>query len=634
MIEKERVCGLLLAAGLSRRMGAVKMNLPLADGHTVLEHATEAMLGAGIEHIVVVLGGHEQEIRANYRYADRVRLTVNPDYEQGMFTSVRAGLRAILELGDFDAFLLHPGDVPQIAPQTVDLLCREFEPGIADIVLPEHGGRGGHPALYSLAYARKILHEDYPEGMRSLLREERDRVRRVKVEEQAVLADLDTPEDYRKMLIEQQTLRHTRSVCPVCLRSLPARITRRQGAVYLEKECPVHGGFAVPVWRDLVDLDEWRGPLPEPAPGENENCPHGCGICGEHRSGTCCLLLEVTRRCNLRCRFCFAAGEEPEPTLYGLKRTVDDVIEKAGYPLLQLSGGEPTLRDDLPQLIAYARQRGLKYIQLNSNGLRLSEDEGYVKRLAESGLSFVFMQFDGVDNGVYMKLRQAPLLKQKLRAVELCDKYNIGVTLVPTVVRGVNDRQIGDIIRLAASLSPAVRGVHFQPVSYFGRYPEEPEDADRYTLDELLAALSEQAGIAPENILPSRCDHPLCGCHGSFVVLPDRSLLPLSRREPRSASCQTTAEQNREYVGRHWQRQEKPCCCGEPEEEADMESLDGFARRARSHAFTVTAMAFQDAMNLDMERLRRCSLHVYDQGKIKPFCSRYLTATEEKHGLR
>lgn len=628
MIEKERVCGLLLAGGLSRRMGTVKMNLPLADGHTVLEHATESLWAAGVEHIVLVLGGHEQAIRDNYRYADRVHITVNPDYEQGMFTSIRAGLRAILDLGDFDAFLLHTGDVPEIPEGTVDLLCEAFEPGRADIVLPDYGGRGGHPALYSMTYAHWILFEDYPEGMRSLLQEEKERVRRVRTEDKGVLIDLDTPEDYKRIMSEQQTIRHTRSVCPVCLQPLPARLVRREVAVYMEKECPEHGSFSVPVWRDLVDMEKWRGPLPELQPGENEDCPKNCGNCDEHRSGTCCLLLEVTRRCNLDCRFCFADGDQPELTLDELKRTVDHIIEKAGKPLLQLSGGEPTLRDDLPELIVYAREQGLKYIQLNSNGLRLAQDEEYVKRLAEAGLSFVFMQFDGVTNQVYMKLRQAPLLKQKLRAIELCDKYNIGVTLVPTVVRGVNDDQIGDIIRLAAEHSPAVRGVHFQPVSYFGRYPEQPADEARYTLDELLVAIYEQAGIAKENILPSRCDHPMCGCHGSFVVLPDRSLLPLSRRDPETEACQTTAEQNREYVGRHWQRQEKPCCCREPEEDVDMDSLDGFARRARSHAFTITAMAFQDAMNLDIERLRRCSLHVFEQGRIMPFCSRYLTPAE------
>ncbi|MBR5429679.1 MAG: NTP transferase domain-containing protein [Firmicutes bacterium] len=627
MIERQKICGLLLAAGMSRRMGAVKMNLPLADGHTVLEHATEALWRAGIDRVVVVLGGHEQAIREHYRYGGRVKLVVNPDYEQGMFTSIRAGLRAILELGDFEAFLLHTGDVPEIPPGTVDRLRAAFRPGQADIVLPDYGGRGGHPALYSMSYAHWILFEDYPEGMRSLLQEEQDRICRVKVDDQGVLVDLDTPADYRKFMRDQQTIRRTRSVCPVCLQPLPARLVRRDGAVYLEKECPDHGSFAVPVWRDLVELEQWRGPLPQLQPGENEHCPRDCGICGQHRSGTCCLLLEVTRRCNLSCRFCFADGERPEPTLDELKQAVDDIMARTGQPLLQLSGGEPTLRDDLPRLIAYAKDKGLRYVQINSNGLRLAVDEDYVRQLAEAGLSFVFMQFDGVDDQVYRQLRGRPLLAEKLRAIELCDKYNVGVTLVPTIVRGVNDRQVGDIIRLAVAHAPAVRGVHFQPVSYFGRYPDQPAADERYTLDELLLALSEQAGIAPENILPSRCDHPLCGCHAAFIVLPGGRLLPLSRRDPATEACATTAEQNREFVGRHWLRREKPADAG-TEEKVDIDSLDGFARRARSHSFTVTAMAFQDAMNLDAERLRRCSLHVYEGGRIMPFCSRYLTPVE------
>ncbi|MDO4581923.1 MAG: radical SAM protein [Bacillota bacterium] len=421
--------------------------------------------------------------------------------------------------------------------------------------------------------------------------------------------------------------RHTRSVCPVCLTQVEAVLKREGGLIYMEKTCAEHGTFRTVVWRELADIEQWRGCLPELGAAENLGCPDNCGICPEHQQGSCCVLLEVTRRCDLHCRFCFADGTTPEPSLDELKAAVDDILAKAGQPLLQLSGGEPALRDDLPQLVAYAKQRGYKYVQLNSNGLRLAADEAYVRALAEAGLSFVFMQFDGVDNGVYEYLRHAPLLKQKLRAIELCDKYNIGVTLVPTVVRGVNDQQIGEIIRLAVSRSPAVRGVHFQPVSYFGRYPEQPADDQRYTLDELLLAISEQAGVAAEHILPSRCDHPLCGCHASFVVLPDGSLLPLSRRSDAQQSP-STAEQNREYVGRHWQRKEpEGCCCGPQaaQQELDVASLEGFAQRASSHGFTITAMAFQDAMNLDIERLRRCSLHVYHNGRLIPFCCRYLT---------
>lgn len=631
MIDKHKICGLLLAAGLSTRMGAVKMNLPLADGHTVLEHATESMLAAGLGHVVLVLGGHEQEIRANYRYAGQVTITVNPDYEQGMFTSIRAGLRAIARLGDFEAFLLQPGDIPETPPGVADQLARAFEPEGCNIVLPQYREHSGHPALYAMAYAPEILGEDLPQGMRTLLARHERRVRRVPVDHGGVLNDLDTPQDYQRLLQAQTAplLRPTRSVCPVCLQPLPAQLRRRQGVVYMEKTCPEHGSFAVPVWRDKLDMEQWRGPLPQLAAGENERCPQDCGICPQHQQGSCCVLLEVTRRCDLNCRFCFAQGDLPEPSLEELKQAVDKIIQLAGQPpLLQLSGGEPSLRDDLPDLVAYAKAQGCKYVQLNSNGLRLAQDEDYARRLAQAGLSFVFLQFDGVDNQVYKQLRRAPLLKQKLRAIEVCDKYNLGVTLVPTVVRGVNEGQLGEIIRLGASLSPAVRGVHFQPVSYFGRYPENPSDDQRYTLDELVRDICYQAAIPEENLLPSRCDHPLCGCHASFVALPDHSLLPLSRRQPQAQLPPTCAEQNREYVGRHWQRQEKTACCCGPEadlSQVDMSSLEGFAQRARSHGFTITAMAFQDAMNLDVERLRRCSLHVYDQGKLLPFCSRYLT---------
>ncbi len=94
------------------------------------------------------------------------------------------------------------------------------------------------------------------------------------------------------------------------------------------------------------------------------------------------------------------------------------------------------MRDDLPEIVAYAKQVGCKYVQLNSNGLRLAEDEAFVKRLADAGLSFVFMQFDGVDDAVYEKLRRRLMLEVKKRAIEQCGRYGIGVTLVPVIVPG------------------------------------------------------------------------------------------------------------------------------------------------------------------------------------------------------
>lgn len=422
-----------------------------------------------------------------------------------------------------------------------------------------------------------------------------------------------------------ETKRKTRSVCPICLKNIPAALVERNGIIYMEKSCPDHGDFSVAVWRGMSDFDAWRGDIPALRRGEGEECPSECGHCKGHPQGSCCVLLEVTRRCNLNCRFCFADGSMEEPSLSELKKAVRYILSK-GKPLIQLSGGEPTLRDDLPELIRYIKENGGKFVQLNSNGLRLAEDREYVKRLADAGLSFVFMQFDGVDDGVYATLRGTPLLDIKKRAIEVCGEYGLGVTLVPTVVRGVNDTQIGDIIRFGAQLTPTVRGVHFQPVSYFGRYPDTPGDDSRYTLDELINAIETQADIKEGNISPSRCDHPACGLHSSFIALKGGKLTPLTVRD--RAPKRTTAEQNRNYVGSRWQRDlkaEKSCCCCN--EESDM---DKFIRMTKLHSFTVTAMAFQDAMNLDIERLRSCSLHVYENGTLKPFCAKYLTEFKER----
>lgn len=466
-----------------------------------------------------------------------------------------------------------------------------------------------------------------------------------------------------------ELLRTTKSVCPVCLKQIPARKVRRDGQIYLEKECPAHGFFSTVVWRDREDFSAWTGNIPEMGPEENPHCPTGCGLCPDHKRDTCCVLMEITDRCNLHCRYCFADNHYREdPPLDMVKSWLKD-LTVPGKTLVQLSGGEPTVREDLPEIIAFAKEAGCKYVQLNTNGLRLAEEPGYAKRLKEAGLSFVFLQFDGTGDRVWQKLRGRPLAEIKEQCIRNCGEACLGVTLVPTLVPGVNISEIGDIIRFAIKHSPAVRGVHFQPVSFLGHMPNVPEDADRFTLDELLYELERQAGkwIRPENLAPSACDHPLCGFHGDFVVMKDGTLMPLTHRGEAASHGEcccgvnnvNPADKNREFVGRRWERRGEPeqeccgeedfleengccgmqtdinedCCCGTEASASETcccgssssISMEEFLSRVKSHGFTVTAMAFQDAGNLDVERLRQCSLHVYKDGRHVPFCAYYLT---------
>ncbi len=453
----------------------------------------------------------------------------------------------------------------------------------------------------------------------------------------------------------------TYSVCPICLERIPAQLLFQNGCWYMEKLCEQHGKYRTVVWRGTApSLTGWGNYHPPKEIEEDlPHCPNDCGLCDKHLQNTCCVLVEVTDRCNLRCPICFAQSGEELPGVecekdgYKPEKSVDALFEdfnflvKNGCKFIQLSGGEPTVRDDLPEIVSAAKRAGATSVQLNSNGLRLGKEPEFTKRLAEAGLDFVFMQFDGLDDEIYRALRGRPLLEAKLEAIKVCGENGIGVTLVPTVVPKVNDHQIGTILNFGMRNSPVVRGVHFQPISYFGRYPEPPKDENRITLPEIVAAIEQQTEglIQQTDLAPSSCDHPRCGFHGDFVIMPDRliSLTPKGSAATSSdCCCKTTSERsldhkseeealrNRNFVARRWKRnlslESEAANDTGPADPDNMMDFDAFLARVASNGFTITGMAFQDAYNLDMERLRRCSLHVYDEGRIVPFCAKYLTS--------
>ena len=351
-----------------------------------------------------------------------------------------------------------------------------------------------------------------------------------------------------------------------------------------------------------------------------------------------CVLFEVTQRCDLHCPVCFAdAGEPsgPDPDLAEIEGWYRRLLDAGGPFNIQLSGGEPCLRDDLPDIIALGRSLGFSFFQVNTNGLRLSRDADYLKRLKEAGLSTVFLQFDGTCDGIHEKLRGRRLLAQKQAAIERCAEQQIGVVLVPTLVPGVNTDDIGGIIEFAMRHSPTVRGVHFQPISYFGRYPQPPHDAARITIPEIIRAIEAQTGgaIKRESFSPPGCENALCSFHGNFVLMPDSQLIPLTKHTPeKTCCCQPTpakegAEKARRFVARNWSAPALDNLIElRPLSRPSLGEWDVFLARAQTHTFCISGMAFQDAWNLDLERLRDCCIHTASpDGRLVPFCAYNLT---------
>ena len=432
----------------------------------------------------------------------------------------------------------------------------------------------------------------------------------------------------------------TESVCPVCLKKIPAEKVKVGNDVYMQKTCGEHGSFKTIIWRGEPDFTSWyqvkKAEHPDVCLTQvDKGCPFDCGLCPEHRRRSCCVLLEVTQRCNLQCPVCFAdAGTEgqQDPSLADLQVQLQTLWESAGNCNIQLSGGEPTLREDLPEIIAAARAIGYTFFQLNTNGLRLSEDLNYVKALKEAGLSTVFLQFDGTRDEIYQRIRGCSLFQAKTRAIENCARHNIGVVLVPTLIPGINADSVGEIIRYALQGLPAIRGVHFQPVSYFGRYPVPPADRDRITLPEVMAAIEAQTGglMKIGDFAPSGCENNLCSFHGDFLLNSDGSVTPLSEKQDtccngREKTAEDTVLKSQDFLRKRWAMREdtKKCC---DHSGSEYQEWDKLLDQLKNQRISISCMAFQDAENLDLERLKDCYVHVVSKGRIIPFCAYNLSS--------
>ena len=165
---------------------------------------------------------------------------------------------------------------------------------------------------------------------------------------------------------DEKVLSHTESICPECLARIAARRVSVGDQVVLKKECPEHGPFQTVIWRGEPDYGSWDRPKIPSRPQfslteMSRGCPWDCGLCPGHRQQTCCTLIEVTQRCDLTCNVCFAdagPGSGSDPSFNDIREMYESLLAAGGPFNVQLSGGEPTLRDDLPEIISLGLSMG------------------------------------------------------------------------------------------------------------------------------------------------------------------------------------------------------------------------------------------------------------------------------------
>jgi uncharacterized radical SAM superfamily Fe-S cluster-containing enzyme len=476
--------------------------------------------------------------------------------------------------------------------------------------------------------------------------------------------------------------RKTHSLCPECLNVISANLFEEDGKVIMEKKCFEHGHFRdilstnAPLFKKIEkwSLLEGEG-IENPMESRGEFCPKNCGLCNNHHSTPSLTNVDLTNRCNLRCPFCFAnanvADYVYEPSLEEIKNMLDVAIsvKPKRQQAVQFSGGEPTLSPHFVEACRYAKKLGFARIQAATNGITLAKDWEFAQKAREAGLDTLYLQFDGTDKEIYKRTRNSDLWEIKQKVVEVARKLDIAIILVPTIVKTVNDDQVGKILQFAVDNVDVIPGISYQPVCFTGRIDCQQRLRQRFTLSDLAQAVEDQTGYAKtmRDWYPLTMLNPItrlmdafvkengvknmfCSCHTNcgigtflFVNRKTKEIIALSEvfdMEKANLDVLKIAEKMEKKPSRIMallsminmlRRNFKPS----PEHKLTrlgfikvVDSLTGgqlgFAKKARYQWRMIycAGMHFQDAYNYDVERVKRCVIHYSaPDGRMYPFCT-------------
>jgi uncharacterized radical SAM superfamily Fe-S cluster-containing enzyme len=439
----------------------------------------------------------------------------------------------------------------------------------------------------------------------------------------------------------------TKSLCPECKALVPAEVTEVEGRVVMVKHCPVHGDRRALTCSD-ADWYRWSrrflrpGRIPQFHATESEaGCPYDCGFCPEHEQHACVTLFEITQACNLECPACFAASPHgAHSELAEIDAMLDAVTRAEGgtADVVMLSGGEPTIHPEFVEVMRRVSQSGrVRHTVVNTNGIRFAKDPRLCATAAEFHVK-VYLQFDGFESGSIGLLRGKDLVDTKLRALDALGKAGVHVVLVATIAKGVNDHEIGAIVKLGLD-HPAVRAVSFQPQFGEGRWvPFDP--MDRTTTTDVIDAVAQQTDgvFRASDFVPIPCCDPMCTA-ATYAWVEDSEVTPLPRivdvehyldyienaalpslnatlkadfTEMRSTLEKLYSKSN--PAGSEGQMTAFECACG-PIMEVD-------ARDMTQHLFSITIESFMDRWNFDVARAKRCCIQeAMPDGRIIPFCT-------------
>ena len=498
----------------------------------------------------------------------------------------------------------------------------------------------------------------------------------------------DYTDERKKALIallpqgDVKVLKFNQSLCPGCVdeekwdtMKIDCVVYVKDNKVWMTKQCSMHGAVTEVYWSDYdmyKKAEKFQDPgikILNPNIDKSEfeiNCPTDCGLCVAHESHTGLGNVVLTNRCDLTCWYCFFYAKEGEPiyepTLdqikFMLKRMRDE--KPVGANAVQLTGGEPTLREDLVDIIKAGKEIGYDHIQLNTNGINLSQSLELCQNIKNAGSHVLYMSFDGMTPETNPKNYW-----EAQGAIENCRKAGLGIVLVPTVIGGINDHELGDIIRFGFGNIDTIRSVNFQPVSLVGRMPDKLRRKQRITIPGAIKKIEEQTDgqVGREHWFPVPCAkqvtdfveamkeepkyrlsiHFACGMAtyvfkdgDRMVALPEffdiegffdylgELTRELNSSKHKSIRKPWVVMKLMRNIGKYVNEEKKP------KDLKFVRMLTGAVSGTNYHGLAdfhknslfVGMMHFQDPYNWDIDRIHKCDIHyATPDGRVLPFCT-------------
>lgn len=309
-------------------------------------------------------------------------------------------------------------------------------------------------------------------------------------------------------------LESTMSICSECLKKVEAKIIRKKEGIFVRKNCPEH-------W--IVDELMEENPnyffkkqlyykpanTSEIQTEYKKWCPRDCWLCPNHEQHTCIWLIEITNKCNLWCPTCYANSWKWDFLDLQTIEKMMDFYQESEFnkaEILQISWWEPTLHPQIIEIIALAKTKKFQYVMLNTNWIKIAEDEEFAKKLWELKWWFeIYLQFDGLRASTYEKLRWKDLLDIKSKAISNLQRYKLPITLVSTISKDINEDEVWEILEFWLK-GKYVRWINFQPVAFFWRGNSDTKN--RITLTWIINRLESQSNwlLKFDDFIPLPCD--------------------------------------------------------------------------------------------------------------------------------